>query len=146
MKYEWRYKKLGDVTYNVLPEAQIKPFLMDWVRREWEGDHAEFPDQPWTLEWLDLLPRMDFALRTLNLSDITLRTDLMAHKTPTYDFLHSLTERVQEREESFHRGVSCEPLVVNRKGLELMDGYTRYMVFKKHGQEKVLAYVGTFAE
>ena len=146
MKYEWRYRKLGDVTYNVLPEAQIKPFLMDWVRREWEGDHAEFPDQPWTLEWLNLLPRMDFALQTLNLSDITLRTDLMAHKTPTYDFLDELTERVQEREESFHRGVSCEPLVVNRKGLELMDGYTRYMVLKKHGQEKVLAYVGTFAE
>jgi hypothetical protein len=143
MKYEWRYQALGDVTYNVLPDAQIEPFLLEWVGREWELDHAEFPDQPWTSEWLDLLPRMDFALRTLRLSDIALRADLMAHGTPTYDFASELAERAREREESFLRGVSCEPLVVNRAGLELMDGYTRYMVFRKHGQEEVLAYVGT---
>ena len=28
MKYEWRYEKLGDVTYSVL-DAQIKPFRTD---------------------------------------------------------------------------------------------------------------------
>jgi len=44
MKYEWRYEKLGDVTYNVLPQTQIKPFLMECVKREWEIDHSEFPD------------------------------------------------------------------------------------------------------
>jgi len=142
MKYQWRYEKLGDVTYNVLPESQIKPFLMDWIKREWEIDNAEFPSQSWTVEWLELLPRMHFTLQVLNLVDITPRAELMSYKTPTYDFIARLKERAQEREISFLRGVSSEPLLVNHCGLELMDGYTRYLVFKKHKQEKVLVYVG----
>ena len=143
MKYQWQYQKLCGVTYNVLPQSQIMPFLMDWVMQEWKTDHGEFPDQPWTAEWLHLLPEMEFTQQTLSLADIVLRADLMNHKTPDYDFAAELGERVQEREVSFLRGVSCEPLVANGHGLELMDGYTRYMVFRKHKQEEVLAYVGT---
>ena len=143
MKYEWRYRKLGDFTYNVLPPSQIKSFLLEWVKREWEIDHEESPDQPWTVEWLDLLPRMEFQLETLPLDQIRPRTDLMNYKTEAEDFMASLIERAAEREESLLRGVSTEPLLVNRLGLELMDGYTRYIVLKKHNQREVLAYVGT---
>ena len=132
--------------FNVLPQAQIKPFLLEWVKREWEIDHAEFPDQPWTIEWLDLLPRMHFKLEALRLADIHLRDDLMTHKTPTYAFMVELDSRVKEREESLLRGVSIEPLVVNRAGLELMDGYTRYIVLKRHNQDEVFAYVGSIDE
>ena len=70
MKYQWEYRKLGDFVFNVLPQAQIKPFLLEWIKREWEIDHAEFPDQSWTLEWLGLLPRMHFDLEVLQLADI----------------------------------------------------------------------------
>jgi len=58
MKFKWKYRKLGDFTYNILPRTQIKPFLMEQLKREWETDHAEFPDltspdgiqsgNPWT--------------------------------------------------------------------------------------------------
>jgi hypothetical protein len=27
MKYHWEYPKLGDFTYNLLPQSQIKPFF-----------------------------------------------------------------------------------------------------------------------
>jgi hypothetical protein len=142
MKFEWRYQKCGDFTYNVLPPSQIKPFLLEWVVREWEADHREFPDQPWTIEWLDLLPAMSFQLEEVALDRIQLRLDLMEYKTEKDDFMASLMARVEEREESLLRGVSTEPLLINRSGCELMDGYTRYMVMKKHRQAKVIAYLG----
>ena len=142
IQYEWKYVKLGDLTYNILPELQIKPFLMEYLKREWEIDHAEFPDQHWTLEWLDLLTRMKFTLETIRLEEIRLRQELMSYRNDTYDFIVSLRERVDEREESFLRGISLEPLVVNGDNMELMDGYTRYMVLKKYEQKNVYAYLG----
>ena len=141
-RYAWEYRKLGDVTYNILPRSQIKTFIMKHLKREWETDHAEFPDQSSTIEWLTLLPKMEFTLELLELGDIYLRQDVMDYKTDTYDFKSSLHQRAKEREESFLRGVSTEPLVVNSDGMELMDGYTRYMVLQDHQQEKVYAYVG----
>ena len=142
MRFEWEYVKLGDFTYNILPELQIKTFLMEYLKREWEIDHAEFPDQHWTLEWLDLLTRMKFTLETIRLEEIRLRQELMSYRNDTYDFIVSLRERVDEREESFLRGISLEPLVVNGDNMELMDGYTRYMVLKKYEQKNVYAYLG----
>ena len=141
-RYDWEYQKLGDFTYNVLPQPQIKPFLMEHLKREWETDHAEFPDQRSTIEWLALLPKMEFTLEILELGYIRLRQDVMDYKTDAYDFKASLRQRANEREASFLRGVSTEPLVVNRDGMELMDGYTRYIVLQYHQQEKVYAYVG----
>lgn len=142
LQYEWEYRKLGDFTYHVLPQSQIKPFLTEWLKREWEIDHAEFPDQPWTVEWLKLISQMVFTLETLRLSEIQLRQELMAYRSDTYDFVTELRRRADEREESLRRGVSIEPLVVNGSGMELMDGYTRYMVLKKYQQDRVYAYVG----
>lgn len=142
MRFEWEYVKLGDFTYNILPELKIKTFLMEYLKREWEIDHAEFPDQHWTLEWLDLLTRMKFTLETIRLEEIRLRQELMSYRNDTYDFIVSLRERVDEREESFLRGISLEPLVVNGDNMELMDGYTRYMVLKKYEQKNVYAYLG----
>ncbi len=146
MRWSWIYRRLGDFTYNLLPEAQIKPFLMEWLKKEWEIDHGEAPDEPWTVEWLDLLPKMEFSLQVLEIENIKPRPDLMGHKTITYDFMAELMERAAEREESLLRGVSTEPLVVNLDGLELMDGYTRYIVLQRHSQKQVYAYVGTIGE
>jgi len=141
-KYNWEYRKLGNFTYNILQKSQIKPFLMEYIKPEWEIDHAEFPDQRWTIEWLALLPKMEFTLEILELGDIHLRQDLMDYKTDTYDFISSLRKRANEREESFLRGVSTEPLVINRDDMELMDGYTRYIVLQDHHQERAYAYLG----
>ena len=142
ISYEWKYLKLGDFTYNVLPESQIKSFLMEYLKQEWEIDHAEFPDQQWTVEWLDLLSRMEFKLKIIKLGDIVLRQELMNYKNDTDDFVASLRKRADERKESFMRGVSTEPLVVNGDNMELMDGYTRYTALKEYQQENVYAYVG----
>jgi hypothetical protein len=58
------------------------------------------------------------------------------------EFQSRLKERADEREESILRGTSIEPLLVNRNGFELMDGYTRYTVLKRYSQEEVYAYLG----
>ena len=115
---------------------------MEHLKREWEKDHTEFPDQTSTMEWIALLPKMEFTLEIIELGDIRLRQDLMDYKTDADDFKASLRQRANEREESFLHGVSTEPLVVNRDGMELMDGYTRYVVLRDHQQAKVYAYVG----
>ena len=59
----FEYKKLGKFTYHIIRKKnKIKPFLLKWIGKEWEIDHEEFPDQQWTIEWLNLLAIMDFNL------------------------------------------------------------------------------------
>ncbi|HUE98269.1 MAG TPA: hypothetical protein VMN99_03380 [Anaerolineales bacterium] len=139
MTFSFEYRKLDDFTYHVLTDArEIKTYLMKWIMREWESDHNEAPEEHWTISWMDALPKMEFALEVLNLDDICTNTDLMSVE----DFQTSLKERADEREESMLRGVSIEPLLVNRNGFELMDGYTRYTVLKRYKQRGIYAYVG----
>jgi len=112
---------------------------MKWIMREWESDHNEAPDEHWTVAWMNILPGMEFALEIIRLDDIHPNADLMSVE----EFQRGLRERADEREESILRGISIEPLLVNRKGFELMDGYTRYTVLKRYQQQKVYAYVGS---
>ena len=136
----FEYRKFGSFTYHLLIDPlTIKTFLMKWIMREWESDHHEAPEEGWTVEWMNLLPKMEFALKVIELNDIHPRADLMSVK----DFQVSLKERADEREEAMLRGVSLEPLLVNRNGLELMDGYTRYTVLKRYQQKEVYVYIGS---
>ena len=141
------YKKLGKFTYNVIEdESAIKPFLLKWIGKEWEADHAEFPDQLWTLEWMQSLPVMTFKVEIVEFEKIIPRKDLMEYQTGSYNFIEELNRRASEREESMLRGISIEPLLVRGDNMELMDGYTRYMVLRKHQQGEVYAYVGALGE
>ncbi len=137
------YKNLGNFTYHIIKDNdKIKLVLLKWLGKEWKLDHEEFPDQPWTIEWLKLLPEMNYMLMTLDLEKINLREDLMKYKTDNYNFLEELNLRADEMEESVLQGSSIGPLIIKNNGFELMDGYTRYMILKKHQQKKVYAYVG----
>jgi len=109
--------------------------------KEWESDHNEAPDEHWTVEWMKVFPRMEFALEVLPLDEIRPNADLFRVE----EFQKGLKERADDREESMLRGVSIEAILVNRNGFELMDGYTRYTVLKRHGQKEVYAYLGTIA-
>ena len=140
MSFAFEYRKLGDFAYNVLSNPDdIRAYLMKWIMREWEIDHNEAPDEHWTVAWMQALPEMTFALKVIRMHEILPNDDLMR----VFDFRRSLEARADEREESMLRGVSIEPLLVNGSSLELMDGYTRYVVLKRHGQEEAYAYVGT---
>jgi hypothetical protein len=117
MIFSFEYRKLGDFTYHVLSDAgEIKSYLMKWIMREWEFDHNEAPDEHWTVAWMEELPKMEFALDVIHLEDICPNADLMNVE----DFQRNLKERADEREESILRGISIEPLLVNRNGFELM--------------------------
>ncbi len=138
--FPFEYRRLGEFTYNVLSDpGEIKAYLMKWIMREWEIDHREAPGERWTVAWMEALPNMDFALETIALAEIRPNADLMSVE----EFRRDLKERADEREESVLRGISIEPLLINRRGFELMDGYTRYVVLKRFGQKQVFAYVGS---
>lgn len=111
---------------------------MKWIMREWEFDHNQAPEEHWTVNRMSALPQMEFRLGIVDLNDICPNPDLMS----IADFQVSLKERADEREESILRGISIEPLLINRDGFELMDGYTRYTVLKRYEQKEVYAYVG----
>jgi hypothetical protein len=139
LTFPFEYRKLGDFTYHILTDPkEIKTYLMKWILREWEFDHNEAPDEHWTVAWMEALLNMEFALEVIHLEEICPNADLMSVE----DFQRSLKERADEREESILRGISIEPLLVNRNGFELMDGYTRYTVLKRYQQQEVYAYVG----
>jgi hypothetical protein len=141
--FDFEYHKLGKFTYHLLAApADIKALLTRWIMQEWEVDHREAPHEMWTVEWMSLLPQMEFSLQQVKLSEIQPRTDLMNHVAEDGPFIDSLNERADEREEAMLRGVSIEPLLVNAQNMQLMDGYTRYTVLKRHGQEIVYIYAG----
>ena len=78
----FKYKKLGKFAYPIIKDKkQINISLLDWIREEWEIDHKEFPDQQWTIEWLELLPKMNFKLEIVDLNKFNLRQDLMNYKS-----------------------------------------------------------------
>jgi hypothetical protein len=138
-RFSFEYRKLGDFTYNTLSHpGDIKSFLMEWIMSEWESDHREAPGEHWTVAWMEALPQMEFALEVIRLEHICPNADLWSVAA----FQTSLQERAEERELSLLRGVSIEPLLVNRNGFELMDGYTRYTVLKRYVQDEVYAYMG----
>jgi hypothetical protein len=140
MEFPFEYRPFGKFTYHILTDPlTIKAYLMKWIMKEWKFDHNEAPEEHWTVEWMNVLPKMEFTLEILTLDEIHPNSDLFSVE----DFQRELKERADEREEAMLRGVSIEPLLVNRNGLELMDGYTRYTVLKRHEQKEAYAYVGT---
>ena len=112
---------------------------MEWIMREWEIDHNEAPGEHWTIEWMSILPKMEFNLSIVKLELINLNRGLMSVE----EFFVGLKERADEREESVLRGISIEPLLIDQNGFELMDGYTRHAVLKRHQQKEVYAYIGS---
>ena len=140
MRYPFEYKQLGDFAWHILNDPKdIQAFVLKWILHgEWEKDHAEAPHEHWTVEWMQILPMMTFSLEIIQLDAIQPHPDLI--RVP--EFLTSLKERADDREESILRGISIEPLLVNHNGDQLMDGYTRYTVLKRFQQREVYAYVG----
>ncbi|MFX1391854.1 MAG: hypothetical protein ACFE9Z_17455 [Promethearchaeota archaeon] len=139
----FQYKKLGKFTYHIIPnKRKIKEFLVKWIGKEWQIDHEEFPDQQWTIEWLRLLPKMNFELKKIRLEEIILREDLMKYKSKSYNFLNNLKIRADQMEEYLLQGSSISPLIVNKENMELMDGYTRFEILKRYQQKKAYFYLG----
>lgn len=49
-------------------------------------------------------------------------------------------------EEAILRGSLIEPLIITDDIMELMDGYTRYMILKNYKQSKVYRYIRSLRE
>jgi hypothetical protein len=132
------YRELDGHTYHIAPDPA--PYLRQWLRKEWLVDAREFPDQPWTREWLGDLTRLEFRLEVMAL--VRQRQDLMSYAVGDYRFADSLAERVAERIDAIQMGTSIMPLVVRAADGELMDGYTRFTALGELGAQRAFAYVG----
>ena len=90
----FQYTRLRDFTYHILTDpVHIKNHLTKWILPEWELDHNQAPDEPWTVEWTRVFPQMDFALEILPIQEIHPHPDLWSLQ----DFQASLKERAEER-------------------------------------------------
>lgn len=139
----FEYRKLGEFNYHILSDPnEIKSHLLKWSMWEWESDHNKAPDEHWTVAWMSVLPKMDFKLEIIHLNEIHPNADLWSVE----QFHTELKERADEREEAVLCGVSIAPLLINRTGFELMDGYTRYILLRRYQQKEVFAYIGTVQE
>ncbi|HEY4477368.1 MAG TPA: hypothetical protein VJB56_01960 [Candidatus Paceibacterota bacterium] len=142
MQYE--YKELNGYVYHIVSEPTA--YLRKWLKTEWAKDAAEYPDQPWTLEWSEDLKKFEFVLEVIEIEKIRPRAELMAYEKNGYSFQKELSERVIERLEAIQMGTSIMPLVIRGVDMELMDGYTRYMALKHLGAKQIYAYIGHHAE
>jgi len=139
----FEYLSLEGVAYHVLRDSEeITSHLRHWLRREWLNDLGANSHETWTQEWLSSLDQLQFHLRVMNLSEICINQNLMAHEDAEGPFVESLERRAVERIEALDRGVSFEPLTVRASDRELMDGYTRHRVLRQRGIEKVYVYWG----
>ena len=130
---DFEYRRLSKFTYHVLSRPnEIRDHILKWSLREWESDHNEAPQEHWTIEWMEILPKMEFSLTILQLEDIRPHPDLWQLEK----FQASLRARADEREEAMLHGVSIAPLLVNQRG------YTRYGVLKRYQQREVFVYLG----
>jgi hypothetical protein len=78
----FEYRRLGDFTYHVGLEPEvIRGILTRWIIPEMQVDHQVYPDQPWTVQWLQQIPALFFELVAIPLTDIHLRPDLMTYES-----------------------------------------------------------------
>ncbi len=137
---QYDYKRLDGYVYHIA--AEPTEYLKKWLEIEWTKDVVEYPNQPWTSEWLDSLKKLEFKLEIIEIDKVRPRAELMVYKTDGYSFQKELSERVIERLEAIRMGTSIMPVVVRGTDMELMDGYTRYTTLKQLGAKQVYAYVG----
>lgn len=124
--------------YNIKQDIES---LKESLGKEWEQDHREFPDQPWTLEWLTKLQNSSFEMKRMHLSAIVPRKDLMTWVSGKYVFAEELSSRVSEARENISETTIIDPLVVLADTNELVDGYMRYTLLQEMGAKEVLVYV-----
>src|SRR5581483_9378282 len=72
---DFDYRRLDGFTYHIASAPTA--YLRQWLSAEWRVDAGEYPDQPWTREWLGDLARLQFRLDIVELAAVRPRQDLM---------------------------------------------------------------------
>jgi hypothetical protein len=140
-------RRLEGIAYWVIadPEA-IHDFINTEVRKEWEADARSEGRDPGEDNWLTTLSRREWSLTVLGTSSIRLDPEIMnyVNRKTGYNF----KERVVERSEQLRREIEefghvIWPVIVNKEGMLLVDGYCRYVTLESMGVQRIYAYIGT---
>jgi hypothetical protein len=133
-------RRVEGVTYWTINDPnQIRGFMIENVRHEWEKDDESDNLDPRNDHWLRSLPKLSWSLRTIKLEDARLDSSMMGRRT----FVERLEERSKELAHVIeHYHVVIWPVVLRGEDFMLKDGYCRYATLKRLHKTKALAYIG----
>ena len=139
-------RRLDGITYWAIKDpTEIRDFICNNVRKEWEADIAEQEDHEGGT-WLGTIRARRWRLEVTELSKVKLSAEIMdyANEETGYNFRKRLEERKKVLEREIDKfGAVIRPLILRGEDMQLMDGYCRFHVLSGRGATRAFTYVGT---
>ena len=129
--YSFKTIDVQGIRYRVVKEPEIKNYLFETLRAEWE--EKEFNE-----EWYPEMGKWNWSMEELAISGIRLWKPLMEDPT----FISDLERRTRIVRELISQDEPIEPVVVRGRDMVIYDGYARLHALKQLGKSRILAYVG----
>jgi hypothetical protein len=140
-------RSLNGIAYWVIedPEA-IREFITTQVRREWEQDIRDMPDDPAREPWLSTLHQRKWKLEIVRIDEPKTDPTMMNFVNPKtgYNFPERLKQRRMEMRKSIEKyGIVIWPIILRKEDMQVLDGYCRFTTLKEIGVTELYAYVGS---
>jgi len=139
-------RRLDGITYWVIEEPEaITEFINIQVRREWEEDVKDIPNDPARDPWLSTLSQREWKLEIVRIDEPKIDPEVMNFIDPKtgYNFPERLKQRRKEMRKSIEKyGIVIWPIILRKEDMQVLDGYCRYTALKELGVSRLYAYVG----
>jgi hypothetical protein len=121
---------LENVKYIILPDADIRDYVIAIAQDEWEpADFDLFGQDLYQSQWV---------LAEVEIAKIAMRTELLTSEA----FLEDVTPRIETQLKIIPEGVAVPPLILRGSDFLIFDGYARTNALRRLGKSRCLAYVG----
>ena len=140
-------RRLDGITYWVIEEPEaITDFINMQVRREWEEDVKDIPNDPARDPWLSTLSQREWKLEIVRIDEPKIDPEVMNFIDPKtgYNFPERLKQRRKEMRKSIVKyGIVIWPIILRKEDMQVLDGYCRYTALKELGVSRLYAYIGS---
>jgi len=139
-------RELDGISYKVFEDpVEIKEFVDDKVRKEWEKDIKKAGRDPKKSRWLGNLSIRRWRLATLYSTQIKLNPEIMSIKNEKtgFNLYECLLKRKADLKLKMKRYTTpFPPVIVRGEDMNLMDGYCRFTTLNDLSVPRVYAYLG----
>ena len=139
-------RRLDGITYWVIEEPDaIREFINTQVRREWEEDIKDIPNDPARDPWLSTLSQREWKLKKVRIEEPKIDPDVIDFVDPRtgYNFTERLQQRRKEMRKSIEKyGIVIWPIILREEDMQVLDGYCRYTTLTELGVSRLYAYIG----
>lgn len=139
-------RRLDGITYWVIEEPEaIHEFINTQVRREWEEDIKDIPNDPARDPWLSTLHQREWKLEIVRTEEPKTDPEVMNFIDPKagYNFPERLKQRRKEMQKSMEKyGIVIWPIILRKEDMQVLDGYCRYTTLRDLGVSRLYAYIG----